>query len=138
MLEPTLQRFKCQRMKHFRIDMLYLKTQIKSERVHRSNLSLTHFVPQISENFYFDMNTDEHKKMLTKYNPQVDISTLSRAAIFSVTYPSSDVYLVIKLEKVFQQGDISEAAEPYFRENDQSKVRELVHYLELSIFFFFC
>jgi hypothetical protein len=70
------------------------------------------------------MNTDEHKKMVGKY-PKVDITTLSRAAIFSVTYPSSDVFLVIKLEKVFQQGDISEAAEPYIRESDQSKVMYL-------------
>ena len=74
---------------------------------------------QISENFYFDMNTDEHKKMLGRHNQKIDISTLSRAAIFSVTYPSSDVFLVIKLEKVFQQGDF---AEPYIRETDQSKV----------------
>ncbi|XP_028405418.1 dedicator of cytokinesis protein 7-like [Dendronephthya gigantea] len=76
---------------------------------------------KISENFYFDMNTDEYKKMLGKYNHKIDISTLSRAAIFSVTYPSTDVFLVIKLEKVFQQGDI---AEPYIRETDQSKNKE--------------
>ena len=68
------------------------------------------------------MNTDEHKKMVGRYNPKIDISTLSRAAIFSITYPSSDVFLVIKLEKVFQQGDISEAADPYIKETDQSKV----------------
>jgi hypothetical protein len=68
------------------------------------------------------MNADEQKRMVGKYTPKVDITTLSRAAIFSVTYPSSDVFLVIKLEKVFQQGDISEAAEPFIRETDQSKV----------------
>lgn len=68
------------------------------------------------------MNTDDHKKMVGRYNPKIDISTLSRAAIFSITYPSSDVFLVIKLEKVFQQGDISEAADPYIKETDQSKV----------------
>ncbi|CAB4011292.1 Hypothetical predicted protein [Paramuricea clavata] len=79
---------------------------------------------KISENFYFDMNTDEHKKLVGKYNPKVDITTLSRAAIFSITYPSSDVFLVLKLEKVFQQGDISEAAEPYIRETDLSKNKD--------------
>lgn len=68
------------------------------------------------------MNSDEQKRMIARHNPKVDITTLSRAAIFSITYPSSDIFLVIKLEKVFQQGDISDAAEPYIRENDQSKV----------------
>ena len=68
------------------------------------------------------MNSDEHKKMIAKHNPKVDISTLSRAAIFSITYPSSDVFLVIKLEKVFQQGDISDAAEHYIRDTDNAKV----------------
>ena len=70
------------------------------------------------------MNTDEHKRMIGRYNPKIDITTLSRAAIFSITYPSSDVFLVIKIEKVFQQGDISEAAEPYI---DQSKVSKRHH-----------
>ena len=35
--------------------------------------------------------------------------------IFQVTNPSSDLFLVVKLEKVLQ-GDISEAAEPYLKD----------------------
>ena len=53
----------------------------------------------------------------------MDISTLSRSGIFSITYPSSDVFLVIKLEKVLQQGDISECAEPYMKDTENPKVR---------------
>ncbi len=45
-----------------------------------------------------------------------DISTLSRSCIFNIMYPSSDVFLVVKLEKVLQQGDISEVAEPYMKD----------------------
>jgi hypothetical protein len=44
--------------------------------------------------------------------------SVSRSAIFSITHPNQDVYLVVKLEKVLQQGDISECADPYMRELD--------------------
>ncbi|CAH1775987.1 unnamed protein product, partial [Owenia fusiformis] len=70
---------------------------------------------KISENFYFDMTPEPVKKMLGAHIPYQDISTLSRSCVFSITYPSPDVFLVIKLEKVLQQGDISEAAEPYVK-----------------------
>ena len=83
------------------------------------------------------MNTDEHKKMISKHNPKVDITTLSRAAIFSITYPSSDVFLVIKLEKVFQQGDISEAAEHYIRDTDNLKVWNNINYYRCVAVSFF-
>ena len=78
---------------------------------------------KISENFYFDMTPENMKTMLRKHIPCQDVSTLSRSCIFSVTYPSEDLFLVVKLEKVLQQGDISEAAEPYINPRDD-KVRE--------------
>lgn len=81
------------------------------------------FLLQISENFYLDMNPEWCKKLVRENNPKCDISTLSRAAIFSITYPSTDVFLVIKLEKVLQQGDISDCAEPYMK--DAEKVSTL-------------
>ena len=74
---------------------------------------------KISENFYFDMTAEDMKKMLHRHIPYQEVSTLSRACIFSVTYPTEDVFLVIKLEKVLQQGDISEAAEPYINVRDE-------------------
>lgn len=53
--------------------------------------------PQISENFYCDLNLEQFKNFLKPHTPHVDQSTLARSAIFSVTYPSPDIYLVIKV-----------------------------------------
>ncbi|XP_063795280.1 dedicator of cytokinesis protein 7 isoform X8 [Pseudophryne corroboree] len=81
---------------------------------------------KISENFYFDLNSEQIKGMLHPYVTSAAISTLARSAIFSITYPSQDVFLVIKLEKVLQQGDIGECAEPYmiYKEADTAKNKE--------------
>ena len=64
-----------------------------------------------------------------------DVSTLARSAVFSITYPSSDVYIFIKLEKMLQQGDISECAEPYMKESDSAKVREMYKALSKVVIF---
>ena len=71
---------------------------------------------KISENFYFDMNSEGMKRMLDSHIPYCDVSTQSRSCIFDVTYPSPDLFLVIKLEKVLQ-GDINECAEPYVKDD---------------------
>uniref|UniRef100_A0A8C7KKR7 Dedicator of cytokinesis 7 n=1 Tax=Oncorhynchus kisutch TaxID=8019 RepID=A0A8C7KKR7_ONCKI len=80
----------------------------------------------ISENFFFDLNSEQTKGMLRPHIQTAAISTLARSAIFSITYPSQDVFLVIQLEKVLQQGDIGECAEPYmvFKESDAAKNKE--------------
>lgn len=52
---------------------------------------------QISENFYFDLNSEQFKNFLKPHTPHVDQSTLARSGIFSITYPSPDIYLVIKV-----------------------------------------
>lgn len=78
---------------------------------------------KISENFYFDMNPDGLKRMLTSHIPYSDSSTLSRSCIFDITYPSPDLFLVIKLDKVLQ-GDINECAEPYMKDDkNREKVK---------------
>ncbi|XP_069126839.1 dedicator of cytokinesis protein 7-like isoform X2 [Argopecten irradians] len=79
---------------------------------------------KISENFYFDLNPDNLKQMIRGHTPVQDVSTMSRACVFSITYPSPDVFLVIRLEKVLQQGDIGECAEPYMKE-DKAKEEKL-------------
>ncbi|XP_058891186.1 dedicator of cytokinesis protein 7 isoform X2 [Acipenser ruthenus] len=81
---------------------------------------------KISENFFFDLNSEQMKSMLRPHVQCAAISTLARSAIFSITYPSQDVFLVIKLEKVLQQGDVGECAEPYmvFKESDTAKNKE--------------
>jgi hypothetical protein len=55
---------------------------------------------KISENFYFDMTSDNIKEMLRHHVPRKDISTLSRSCIFSITNPSPDIFIVIKVEPV--------------------------------------
>uniref|UniRef100_A0A3Q1FCD0 Dedicator of cytokinesis 6 n=1 Tax=Acanthochromis polyacanthus TaxID=80966 RepID=A0A3Q1FCD0_9TELE len=89
---------------------------------------------KISENFYFDLNSDLMKGLLKPHTPHMAISTLARSAIFSITYPSADIFLVIKLEKVLQQGDIGECCEPYMvmKESDSSKHKEKLEKLRLQ------
>ena len=55
--------------------------------------------------------------MLESYNDKVDESTRARACIFDISQSTSpsDLFLVIKLEKVLQ-GDINDAAEPYLKD----------------------
>uniref|UniRef100_A0A4X2KT50 Dedicator of cytokinesis 6 n=1 Tax=Vombatus ursinus TaxID=29139 RepID=A0A4X2KT50_VOMUR len=81
---------------------------------------------KISENFYFDLNSEHMKGLLRAHVAHPAISTLARSAIFSITYPSPDIFLVIKLEKVLQQGDIGECCEPYMvmKESDAVKNKE--------------
>lgn len=40
------------------------------------------------------------KGLLKPHTPHAAISTLARSAIFSITYPSSDIFLVIKVLKL--------------------------------------
>lgn len=70
---------------------------------------------KVSENFYFDMNSDDVKKLLTPHVPFSDTSTGSKSCILNITYPSPDLFLVIKLEKILQ-GDINECVEPYIKD----------------------
>nr|XP_033779445.1 dedicator of cytokinesis protein 6 isoform X3 [Geotrypetes seraphini] len=81
---------------------------------------------KISENFYFDLNSETVKGMLHGQGAHPAISTLARSALFSITYPSPEIFLVIKLEKVLQQGDIGECCEPYMvlKESEASKNKE--------------
>ena len=78
---------------------------------------------KISESFYFDLNSDEIRSMLSPHVPYVDASTQSKGCIFNITYPSPDLFLVIKLEKVLQ-GDINDCIEPYIKDE---KVSVLVY-----------
>ena len=70
---------------------------------------------KVSENFHFDMNGDNLKRMLESYSEKVDYSTQARSCVFDISQPSTDLFLVVKLEKVLQ-GDINDAAEPYLKD----------------------
>ena len=72
----------------------------------------------MSENFYFDMNSETVKRMLGSHLGPADISTQvfisqkmltyftlahifqARACVFDVTTSPGDLFLVVKLEKV--------------------------------------
>ncbi|XP_077186092.1 dedicator of cytokinesis protein 6 isoform X3 [Paroedura picta] len=86
---------------------------------------------KISENFYFDLNSEHVKSLLRVPGAHSAISTLARSAVFSLSHPSPDIFLVIKLEKVLQQGDISECCEPYMvlKEAEAAKNKEKVEKL---------
>lgn len=81
---------------------------------------------KLSENFNFDLNPEAIKKMLSSHIPFTDLSTQSRTALFEITHPSHELYLVIRLEKVLQ-GD---TAEPYLKlvQEDKEKVSFTLKY----------
>ncbi|XP_075064688.1 dedicator of cytokinesis protein 8 isoform X2 [Mixophyes fleayi] len=87
---------------------------------------------KISENFHCDLNSDVFKQYLRAHTPSVAPSSQARTALFSITYPSQDIFLVIKIEKVLQQGEISECSEPYMvlKESDGGKTKEKIEKLK--------
>lgn len=88
---------------------------------------------QVSENFYVDMNPEGLKRMLGSHIAYSDTSTLARSCVLSISKPSPDLFLVVRLEKVLQ-GDISECAEPYLREDkNKDKVTERIKRLKTKI-----
>lgn len=81
---------------------------------------------KVSENFYLDMNPEGLKRMLGNHVAYSDGSTLARSCIMSISKPSPDLFLVVRLEKVLQ-GDISECAEPYVRDDkNKEKVAQMI------------
>ncbi|XP_066460304.1 dedicator of cytokinesis protein 8 isoform X3 [Eleutherodactylus coqui] len=87
---------------------------------------------KISENFHCDLNSEVFKQYLRTHTPSVAPSSQARTAIFSITYPSPDIFLVVKLEKVLQQGEISDCAEPYMvlKDSDGGKTKEKIEKLK--------
>ncbi|XP_026490440.2 dedicator of cytokinesis protein 7 isoform X1 [Vanessa tameamea] len=78
---------------------------------------------KLSENFYFNLNSECTRQMLAGHVPHADLSTLSRSAVFDILNPSPDVFLVVRVEKVLQ-GDVNECVEPYIKDDkNREKVR---------------
>lgn len=71
---------------------------------------------KVSENFYFNLNSECTRQMLSSHVPHADLSTLSRSAVFDILNPSPDMFLVVRVEKVLQ-GDVNECVEPYIKDD---------------------
>ncbi|XP_073967696.1 dedicator of cytokinesis protein 7-like [Choristoneura fumiferana] len=78
---------------------------------------------KLSENFYFNLNSECTRQMLSAHIPHADLSTMTRSAVFDIVNPSHDVFLVVRVEKVLQ-GDVNECVEPYIKDDkNREKVR---------------
>lgn len=84
---------------------------------------------KVSEDFHCDLNDPVVSKMLPSFgNVSNGLSeeiheysfTFPKKAIFSVTFPHPDVYLVMRIEKVLQ-GGITSCTEPYMKSGDNLK-----------------
>ncbi|MCP9262223.1 Dedicator of cytokinesis protein 6 [Dirofilaria immitis] len=72
---------------------------------------------KISENFYFDLNHDSLRGMILQHADCMDEASKCTQAIFSISRPLNDVFIVIKLEKVLQPCEVADACEPYLKED---------------------
>ena len=52
---------------------------------------------KISENFYFDTNSKSMMAMLSQHISRMEISTLSQRCIVNITYPSPDIFIVVRV-----------------------------------------
>lgn len=92
---------------------------------------------KLTENFYFDVNhykalamlpTEENIGMNVKKCLSSEIAKLPdewiiypKRALFSVSNPHPDIYLVLRIDKVLQ-GAINTASEPYIRSGKDSRL----------------
>jgi hypothetical protein len=56
---------------------------------------------RMSENFYFDTNTERVRHMLRAHTPCVDASTLCKQAVFECTHVTADMVLLIRVHFEF-------------------------------------
>lgn len=55
------------------------------------------FLLKISENFYFDLNDDSLREMISRHVARVDDTSKCTQALFSINRAISDVFIVIKV-----------------------------------------
>ncbi|KAL5265112.1 hypothetical protein ACHWQZ_G006003 [Mnemiopsis leidyi] len=76
---------------------------------------------KVSETFYFDLNSNE---MLKKANHRLDFDKETRgsSAIFSITEPTSDMFVVVRLDKTLQKDELSDSFEAYTKDTDNQRI----------------
>ena len=52
---------------------------------------------KISESFHLDCNPSDIQHMLDDHLEERSMASLSRSAIFNITYPNPDVFLIVKV-----------------------------------------
>jgi hypothetical protein len=96
---------------------------------------------KISEDFHIDLNNYQLRTLLEQHKsrclsdsnssstmtvgasglkPSAEWPTLAQQALFSVTFPHPEVYLVVRVEKI-PQDNISACAEPYIKTGESTK-----------------
>ncbi|KJE96095.1 Dock7 protein [Capsaspora owczarzaki ATCC 30864] len=77
---------------------------------------------KISETFHFELSKDEVKSLVPAFAGPREPTAEARKALFSVTAPHQDIYLVVRIEKILQ-GDINETSEPYITISDKNTLK---------------
>uniref|UniRef100_A0A8R1I0C6 C2 DOCK-type domain-containing protein n=1 Tax=Caenorhabditis japonica TaxID=281687 RepID=A0A8R1I0C6_CAEJA len=78
---------------------------------------------KVTESVYFNIADDDKLDMLGKYQPNFINSNLQ--SLFNITGVLSDMFLVIKIEKVLQQTDVFDGSEPYTGTKEEKNVEKL-------------
>ena len=60
---------------------------------------------KISESFHLDCNPSDIQHKWRDSKDERSLASLSRSAIFNITYPSSDIYLIIKVSSWYAPSD---------------------------------
>eukprot|EP00794_Sanderia_malayensis_P010919 gene10919-12079_t len=91
---------------------------------------------KLTEDFVCDLNETGIKAMVMLDGVLVDGNKNGtgdgtedirpKQAVFSVHAPHPDIYLVVRITKILQQGGITQCAEPYMRSTDSSKSAQKV------------
>eukprot|EP01133_Synstelium_polycarpum_P007631 gene7631-8927_t len=78
---------------------------------------------RMSDTFHFDFNTDKTERLLGANQKTKDDIHRAKKALFTVSKSSTDIYLVLKVEKVLM-GDIDDQSEPYIKLNIKDKEKD--------------
>ena len=70
---------------------------------------------KISENFHFDVNSEQTIEMLGPYKGKRELSTIARKALFSLSYCSPDIFLVVQINKTLKGNVIPASCQVSFR-----------------------
>ena len=81
---------------------------------------------KLSETFHFDRLEPWMFQKLKNHirTNDLDVTTRIQEAIFSLSQPSDELYIVVRIEKILQAGDIQSACEPYMHVEKNLKALE--------------